>query len=96
LQCCRPNFHVSTPSASVDRADTLVRELEGKGVRGAAFKADQGDAVQVTKLVKGVVAQFGRLDILVNNAALFVMVNDPATDFVFTVIRPRGDTALRC
>ncbi|HWB03427.1 MAG TPA: SDR family oxidoreductase [Verrucomicrobiales bacterium] len=69
-------------SASPDRAQTVVKELEALGVRAAAFKADQADAAQVTNLVKSVHAQFGRLDILVNNAGVFVTgtVDDPAAD----------------
>jgi 3-oxoacyl-[acyl-carrier protein] reductase len=54
------------------KADAIVRELEGKGVRAAAFKADQADAKQAAGLVGAVVERFGRLDILVNNAGLFV------------------------
>jgi len=69
-------------SASADKAEALVRELEGKGVRAAAFKADQGDPAQVDGLVKAVAKRFGRLDILVNNAGVFEMgtVDDPASD----------------
>jgi 3-oxoacyl-[acyl-carrier protein] reductase len=69
-------------SASGDKAEALVRELEGKGVRAAAFKADQADAAAVDGLVKAVVKRFGRLDILVNNAGVFVSgaVDDPASD----------------
>jgi 3-oxoacyl-[acyl-carrier protein] reductase len=69
-------------AASPDKAGVLVRELEGKGVRAAAFKADQGDAAQVQALVKAVVERFGRLDILVNNAGVFVTgaVDDPSSD----------------
>ncbi len=59
-------------SASADRATALVKELEAKGVRAAAFKADQADSAAVTKLVNDVVAKFGRLDILVNNAGVAV------------------------
>ena len=51
-------------------------ELKGQGVRAAAFKAGQGDAVQVDGLVKAVVQRFGRLDILVNNAGVFVTGSD--------------------
>ncbi len=58
-------------AASADKANAVVKELEAKGVRAAALKADQADAAQVTKLVKDVVAKFGRLDILVNNAGVF-------------------------
>ncbi len=58
-------------AASADKAEALVRELEGKGVRAAAFKADQADAAQVGGLLEQVRERFGRLDILVNNAGIF-------------------------
>jgi NAD(P)-dependent dehydrogenase (short-subunit alcohol dehydrogenase family) len=38
--------------------------------------ADQGDAAQVDGLVKAVVQRFGRLDIPVNNAGVFVTGSD--------------------
>jgi 3-oxoacyl-[acyl-carrier protein] reductase len=70
-------------TASAEKAEAIVHELEATGVRAAAFKADQSDTDQVAKLVKDVVARFGRLDILVNNAGVFITggVADPATDF---------------
>jgi 3-oxoacyl-[acyl-carrier protein] reductase len=69
-------------AASADKANALLRELENQGVKTAAFRADQADAVQVTQLVKFTVEKFGRLDILVNNAGVALMgtVNDPAYD----------------
>jgi 3-oxoacyl-[acyl-carrier protein] reductase len=57
-------------AASADKANALVKDLEAKGVRAAAFKADQADSAQVTKLVNDVAKQFGRFDILVNNAGV--------------------------
>jgi 3-oxoacyl-[acyl-carrier protein] reductase len=67
---------------SAGRAETLVRELNGKGVRAVAFKADQADPKAVDGLVKAVIKQFGRLDILVNNAGVFRMgaVQDERAD----------------
>jgi 3-oxoacyl-[acyl-carrier protein] reductase len=59
--------------SSADKAKALVKEVEAKGVRAAAFKADQADAKAVDALVKSVVKHFGRLDILVNNAGVFVV-----------------------
>jgi 3-oxoacyl-[acyl-carrier protein] reductase len=69
-------------AASAEKAEGLVRELEGKGVRAAAFKADQGDPAQVEGLVQAVVKRFGRLDVLVNNAGVFVTgaVDDASSD----------------
>ncbi len=57
--------------ASANKAAAVVRELEGKGVRSAAFRADQADPAQVESLIKAVVERFGNLDILVNNAGVF-------------------------
>jgi 3-oxoacyl-[acyl-carrier protein] reductase len=56
--------------ASADKAQAVVRSLEDKGVRAAAFKADQGDPAQTEVLIRSVVERFGQMDILVNNAAV--------------------------
>lgn len=56
--------------ASVDKAQAVVKSLEDKGVRAAAFQADQGDPSQSDVLIRSVVERFGQLDILVNNAAV--------------------------
>ena len=69
-------------AASADKANVVVKELKAKGVRAEAFKADQADAKAVEALVKTVAERFGRLDILVNNAAVFVtgQVHDRANN----------------
>jgi 3-oxoacyl-[acyl-carrier protein] reductase len=68
--------------ASADKAEAVVRELRSKGVKAEAFKADQADPAAVDQLVKQVSKQFGRLDILVNNAAVAVngAIDDPNSD----------------
>jgi 3-oxoacyl-[acyl-carrier protein] reductase len=67
---------------SADKAKAVVRDLEGKGVSAAAFRADQADPAQVEGLVKAVVARLGHLDILVNNAGVAVTgaVDNPEND----------------
>lgn len=67
---------------SAEQARAMVKELEGLGVRAAAFQADQADEKQVAKLVESVAREFGRLDILVNNAGVFAMgaVGNPEND----------------
>lgn len=59
-------------SSSADQAEAVVADLEAKGVRAAAFQADQSDAAQASGLIHSVVRQFGKLDILVNNAGVTV------------------------
>ncbi|MFI8941720.1 SDR family NAD(P)-dependent oxidoreductase [Streptomyces syringium] len=59
-------------ATAAGKAREVVRDIEALGVRGAAHRADQGDTGQVTALIDAVVADFGRLDVLVNNAGVSV------------------------
>ena len=56
---------------SHEAAQRVVATIKGKGVRGEAFQFDAADAKAVAAVVPQVVKHFGRLDILVNNAAIF-------------------------
>ena len=56
-------------SAAAARA--AVRELEARGVRAVALRADVGRPREARALVAAAVKRLGRLDVLVNNAALF-------------------------
>ncbi|MGZ2385337.1 SDR family oxidoreductase [Rhizobium brockwellii] len=69
-------------AASAHRADELVKEIEGTGRRGLAVKADQAIPAEVAALVSAAHDAFGRLDILVNSAGVFVtgMVDDTQAD----------------
>ena len=60
-------------AASAAKANEVVTALQKKGVRAAAFKADQGKTEEVRELVAQVNKEFGRIDILVNNAGVFVL-----------------------
>ncbi len=57
--------------SSADAAAETAREVEAKGRRVLAYRADQAQADQVAALVDATVAQFGRLDVLVNSASLW-------------------------
>ncbi len=57
-------------SSSADAAEGVVAELQAKGVRARAFRADQSKAEEATGLIEQVAAEFGRIDILVNNAGV--------------------------
>ncbi len=69
--------------ASREKADAVVAALRAKGVRAHAFQGDQADTKAARPLVEQVIEHFGRLDILVNNAAIAVQgqtVDDPSLD----------------
>lgn len=56
---------------SLAQADQLVREIASSGRRAGAFRADLADPTACRGMVDNVVREMGRLDILVNNAAVF-------------------------
>jgi len=58
--------------ASSEKAEQIVEILKAKGVRALAIKSDQADTAAAKPLIEQVLAHFGRLDILVNNAAIAV------------------------
>ncbi|WP_374411672.1 SDR family NAD(P)-dependent oxidoreductase [Novosphingobium colocasiae] len=69
--------------SSADKALALVAQMEAKGVRARAFHCDHGDSAAAAPLMDAVVAHFGKLDVLVNNAALGVAgktLDDPEID----------------
>jgi 3-oxoacyl-[acyl-carrier protein] reductase len=53
-----------------NEADAVVKEIEAKGGHALAVLADIGDANAVQAMADATLDQFGRIDILVNNAAI--------------------------
>jgi 3-oxoacyl-[acyl-carrier protein] reductase len=63
-----------------DGATAAVEAVQAAGRRGLAVQLDQRDAASIDAAVGSVLGQFGRLDILVNNAAWNVGIPFPALD----------------
>jgi 3-oxoacyl-[acyl-carrier protein] reductase len=59
--------------ASADAAAALVDELQASGPEAAAFRADQSQPAAQQGLVDAVLQRFGRIDIVVANAGVFVV-----------------------
>ncbi len=78
----REGAHIAVVyAASRDQAETVVHDLAAThGVQAAAFACDITDAGAVARLVAAVTARFGRLDILVNDAAFNKAIPFPDLD----------------
>jgi 3-oxoacyl-[acyl-carrier protein] reductase len=61
---------VGVAARSADKLASLVSEIEGAGGAAVAVLMDVADAAQVKTGFQQVLSKFGRLDILVNNAAI--------------------------
>jgi len=62
--------HYGNPSSAPD-AETAAAEIAAHGVQTRIIRADLGDPEQIAALFEQIQAHFGRLDLLVNNAAIF-------------------------
>jgi NAD(P)-dependent dehydrogenase (short-subunit alcohol dehydrogenase family) len=58
-------------NTSADGALAVVKRLKADGRRAVAVQADLSDAARVREVVDDVVAEFGRLDVLINNAGIY-------------------------
>ena len=75
---------------SATEAASVVREIEALGVRALALQGDVASQADVRRMVQETANAFGRLDILVNNAATFestplLAITEEAWDRVMAV-----------
>lgn len=56
--------------SSVEKGQALVSELEAFGIKAKGYRSDASDFKAAEELVNSVVADFGGLDILINNAGI--------------------------
>jgi 3-oxoacyl-[acyl-carrier protein] reductase len=61
---------VFTYASSEDKAKALEAELQALGVKAKAIKSDAADFNQAQKLIDDIVAEFGTVDVVVNNAGI--------------------------
>ncbi len=59
-----------TYNSSAGPAEELQKELEAEGVKAKAYQSDASDFDQAQEFVKQVLADFGNVDVLINNAGI--------------------------
>ncbi|MFH0713809.1 MAG: 3-oxoacyl-ACP reductase family protein [Candidatus Micrarchaeota archaeon] len=70
-------------NTSRESAESVVEEIKKLGGKAISIKCDVADTGEVKQMFEKIVKEFGRLDILVNNAALTTSKND---DFLSSTI----------
>ncbi len=56
--------------SSVEKGEALVKELEAFGIKAKGYRSDAANFKAAEELVNSVVADFGTVDVLVNNAGI--------------------------
>jgi|MGYP000514623420 3-oxoacyl-[acyl-carrier protein] reductase len=56
--------------SSVEKGEALVKELEAHGVKAKGYRSDASMFDAAEELVNSVIADFGQIDVLINNAGI--------------------------
>jgi 3-oxoacyl-[acyl-carrier protein] reductase len=68
------------PDISLERAEATVKEIKAKGGEAAAMLVDISSEKDTMKMAEQVMKLYGRVDILLNNAAIYYGVETKAWD----------------
>jgi len=63
------------PDISLERAEGVVKEIRAKGGEAVAMLTDISDENATQKMAEKIMQQYGRVDILLNNAAIWYGLN---------------------
>src|SRR3977135_4078343 len=77
--------YVVVTGRTVERGKAVVEDILASGGKAIFVEADLGSEQSVRRLVDRAIAAYGRIDILVNNAA--------ATEMIPVAAKPAGDTS---
>ncbi|MBX3025668.1 SDR family oxidoreductase [bacterium] len=71
LRFAREGATVVVADINLEHAQAVAAEAEGSGAPGVAIRVDVSDETSCHALATATVERFGRIDVLVNNAAIF-------------------------
>ena len=70
LELARSGAHVALAARSIDKLEAVAAEIKAAGGTAHAFALDVASEDSIKACVKEVIAHFGRVEILVNNAGI--------------------------
>lgn len=71
IQFAKAGAHVAfTYLSSIEKGEALVNELETYGIKAKGYRSDASLFDAADELVQAVVADFGQIDVLINNAGI--------------------------
>jgi 3-oxoacyl-[acyl-carrier protein] reductase len=88
LALARQGATVAVAARNREKLDALVAEIAAAGGKSAAFVIDVANEEQVKAGIKSAIAQFGKIDILINNAGI------TRDQLVMRMKRPDWDSVL--
>jgi 3-oxoacyl-[acyl-carrier protein] reductase len=88
LALARHGAHVAVAARNREKLDALVGEITHAGGKASAFVIDVGEEEKVKAGIKSALGQFGKIDILINNAGI------TRDQLVMRMKRPDWDSVL--
>ncbi|HCC68662.1 MAG TPA: 3-oxoacyl-ACP reductase [Nitrospiraceae bacterium] len=70
LGMAREGAHIIVADVSIEKSESVIKELRALNVRALAVAIDVSNSGEVSEAFDKVVKEFGRVDILVNNAGI--------------------------
>jgi len=71
LRFAEEGAKVVIPEIILENAQKVVQEIKAKGGEGLAFLTDVSDETSTIEMAKKTIEHFGKIDILINNAAIY-------------------------
>src|SRR5438093_934723 len=73
LACAKAGAAVALAARRAERIEALAARIASEGGRALALQTDVGEEAQAQAFVQRAASEFGRLDVLVNNAGVMLL-----------------------